>query len=246
MKYRVKFSKGEEMKFIGHLDVMRLFQRAIKRADLPIAYSKGFNPHQLLAFANPLSLGMTSGGEYGDFEMEEEVEPKEIAEKLQKQMPEGICILDVVLLPKKTPKAMASVEAAGYRAILDKRVTPEMGERFLSSFLDQKEILMMKKTKHHLKETDIRPDILEMKQTVQENQVEIHMVLSAGSNQSVKAELVLQSFYEWMGLDFDRFQISFERSDLFRIRNEGQKRIPLNQELEEFEEEKDEKRNEVV
>lgn len=246
MKYRVKFSKGEEMKFIGHLDVMRLFQRAIKRADLPIAYSKGFNPHQLLAFANPLSLGMTSGGEYGDFEMEKEVEPKEIAEKLQRQMPEGICILDVVLLPKKTPKAMASVEAAGYRAILDRRVTPEMGERFLSSFLDQKEILMMKKTKHHLKETDIRPDILEMKQEIRENQVEIHMILSAGSNRSVKAELVLQSFYEWMGLDFDRFQISFERSDLFRIRNEGQKRIPLNQELEEFEEEKDEKRNEVV
>ncbi|MGL4790895.1 MAG: TIGR03936 family radical SAM-associated protein, partial [Anaerotignaceae bacterium] len=65
MTYRFKFTKGPQVKFIGHLDVMQTFQRTIKRANLPIAYSQGFNPHQLLSFASPLSLGYTSEGEYG-------------------------------------------------------------------------------------------------------------------------------------------------------------------------------------
>ena len=54
--YRIKFEKGDDVKFISHLDVMRYFQRAIKRAELPIGYSQGFNPHQLMSFASPLTL----------------------------------------------------------------------------------------------------------------------------------------------------------------------------------------------
>ena len=82
--YRVKFTKGEEVKFIGHLDIMRLFQRAIKRAKLPVAYSQGFNPHQLLSFASPLTLGATSEGEYGDIEMAEKIEPYIVMQELNK------------------------------------------------------------------------------------------------------------------------------------------------------------------
>ena len=71
--YRIKFTKGEEVKYIGHLDVMRIFQRAIKRADLPIAYSQGFNPHQLLSFANPLTLGTQVVGSTEIFSLELEL-----------------------------------------------------------------------------------------------------------------------------------------------------------------------------
>ena len=81
-KYRIKYSKGPELRFVSHLDLMRLFQRAVRRAGLPIGYSHGFNPHQLMSFGNPLSLGMTSIGEYCDFEFETPVEPREIAERL--------------------------------------------------------------------------------------------------------------------------------------------------------------------
>ena len=69
-KYRIKYTKGPELRFVSHLDLMRLFQRAVRRAGLPIGYSHGFNPHQLMSFGNPLSLGMTSTGEYCDFEFE--------------------------------------------------------------------------------------------------------------------------------------------------------------------------------
>ena len=64
MKVRIRFAKYGALKFIGHLDVMRYFQKAIRRADLPIAYSEGFSPHQIMSFAAPLSVGHTSEGEY--------------------------------------------------------------------------------------------------------------------------------------------------------------------------------------
>ena len=69
MKVRIKFSKNGPLKFIGHLDVMRYFQKAIRRSSIPIAYSEGFNPHQIMSFASPLSVGHTSQGEYMDIEV---------------------------------------------------------------------------------------------------------------------------------------------------------------------------------
>ena len=73
MKYRIKFTKVGKVRFVGHLDLLKLFQRAIKRAGIPVAYSNGFNPHQLIGFAIPLPLGMASVGEYVDVELKEEV-----------------------------------------------------------------------------------------------------------------------------------------------------------------------------
>ena len=69
MKLRIKFSKHGVMKFIGHLDVMRYFQKAMRRADIDIAYSTGFSPHQIMSFAQPLGVGVESNGEYMDVEL---------------------------------------------------------------------------------------------------------------------------------------------------------------------------------
>ena len=96
--YRFKFSKGEGVKFIGHLDVLKAFQRALKRADLPIAYSQGFNPHQLISFASPLSLGYTSEGEYGDFKLTEFVKSEIVMEKLNNALPNDMKAEKIILL----------------------------------------------------------------------------------------------------------------------------------------------------
>ena len=66
MKIRVKFTKEGDLKFIGHLDVMRFFQKVLRRAEVVICYSAGFSPHQIMSFSAPLSLGLTSEGEYMD------------------------------------------------------------------------------------------------------------------------------------------------------------------------------------
>ena len=69
MKARIKFRKNGVMKFIGHLDIMRYFQKAIRRAEIPIAFTSGYSPHMIMSFANPLGVGLTSDGEYFDIEL---------------------------------------------------------------------------------------------------------------------------------------------------------------------------------
>ncbi len=217
--YRVKFTKGEEVKYIGHLDVMRIFQRAIKRAELPIAYSQGFNPHQLLSFASPLTLGTTSCGEYGDFEFREKVDTEDIKNRFNAVLPFGVKVVDVVLLKNGTEKAMASIAAATYEAVLDDRVTPKMIEENLSGYLAQNEIMVMKKTKNNFKETNIREDIFEIKNISDENTPKLFMFLAAGSKRNLKPENVVDGFYKYIGLEFNKFDIRYKRVEMFREEN---------------------------
>lgn len=71
MIFRIRFAKYGVLKFIGHLDVMRYFQKVIRRSELPVRYSQGFNPHQLMSFAQPLGVGITSDGEYMEVEFDD-------------------------------------------------------------------------------------------------------------------------------------------------------------------------------
>lgn len=101
MKVRIKFSKYGPVRFLGHLDVMRYFQKALRRADIDVAYSGGFSPHQIMSFAAPLSVGHTSSGEYFDIEIHTFTSEKELQDQLQDVMVEGFDILEVQLLPEK-------------------------------------------------------------------------------------------------------------------------------------------------
>ena len=86
MKVRIKFAKTGHMKFVGHLDTMRYFQKAIRRAELPVAFSGGYSPHMIMSFAAPLGVGTTSLGEYFDMELTDTVPTKEIEERLNAVM----------------------------------------------------------------------------------------------------------------------------------------------------------------
>ena len=107
MKIRTKFRKYGNMKFIGHLDVMRYFQKAIRRADIPICYSGGFSPHQVMSFAAPLGVGITSNGEYVDIEVTESKNSAEMLKHLNEQMAEGFEVTDYRLLPDDAANAMS-------------------------------------------------------------------------------------------------------------------------------------------
>ena len=85
MKVRIKFAKTGHMKFVGHLDTMRYFQKAIRRAELPVAFSGGYSPHMIMSFAAPLGVGTTSLGEYFDMELTETVPTKEIENRLDRK-----------------------------------------------------------------------------------------------------------------------------------------------------------------
>ena len=99
MKLRIKFSKHGVLRFIGHLDVMRYFQKAIRRAGIDIAYTTGFSPHQIMSFAAPLGVGLESNGEYMDIEVNTLTSSRELTDALNAQMVDGIRVLEVRLLP---------------------------------------------------------------------------------------------------------------------------------------------------
>lgn len=120
-KYRAEITKGEEIRYISHLDYAGVMERAIRRAKLPAAYSEGFNPHLKLAFASALSLGVISDAEYMDFELTKKLCQPEVFEKLSKALPKGVRLLRLKPVPepkpckgKKHKALMAEVEEAEY------------------------------------------------------------------------------------------------------------------------------------
>jgi len=94
MKARIKFSKVGSMRFIGHLDLMRFFQKAFRRAKIAISYSQGYSPHQLMSFASPLGIGLSSDAEYLDIVLDDTQDVQGIVEQINEAMNDEICVKD--------------------------------------------------------------------------------------------------------------------------------------------------------
>ena len=121
MKLRIKFKKYGPVRFIGHLDVMRFFQKAIRRAGIDVTYSTGFSPHQIMSFAAPLGVGLTSNGEYMDIQVNSLPALRDgltacqvLVEQLNDASVKGLDVVSARVLPETAGNAMASVAAASY------------------------------------------------------------------------------------------------------------------------------------
>lgn len=217
MKLRIKFSKHGALKFIGHLDVMRFFQKAIRRAELDIAYTGGFSPHQIMSFAAPLGVGLESNGEYMDIEVNYEIlniTAKEILDKLNQQMVEGISVLEVKVLPEQAGNAMASVAAATYSIAFREGYEPEFSiKEALEKFYNQEEITVTKKTKKSEITFDMKPYIFSLKPT--SDNLGIIMTVDASSSGNVKPSLVVSALYSYMEKNFDEFALLITREETF-------------------------------
>lgn len=163
MKIRIKFAKYGALKFIGHLDIMRFFQKAIRRAGIDIKYTEGFHPHPVMSFAAPLGVGLESVGEYMDIEVNSITSTKQMQDALNRVMVEGISILSVKRLPDSVKNAMASVTAAKYRILYKNGEFPiEDMEQKISAFYELDKILVEKTTKKNVLELDLKPGIYEL------------------------------------------------------------------------------------
>ena len=120
-RYKLTFAKRGYMIFTSHLDMQRLFKRAFKRAGIALAYSQGYNPHPLMSFAQPLSLGYYSESEILEFKTTENHSGKYIAEKLPEVMPEGLVILGCERMSDNEKTIASRCYAADYRILIDFR-----------------------------------------------------------------------------------------------------------------------------
>lgn len=213
MKYRIKFSKTGKIRFIGHLDLLKVFQRAIKRGEIPISYSKGFNPHQIIGFALPLPLGMTSESEYADIETDWEIPAEEIMKRLNNVMPEGIKIIAARKLSDSDKRCAAEVTAALYEIILDGNIA-DFSEIVKDMFLQEKfEIEKTGKRKTTLE--DIKPDIFSVKEIQNASATAFKTVISAGSRKNLKPELLVEYIYKYINRKYEPFKINYKRLELF-------------------------------
>ena len=168
LKIRVKFTKRDSMSYIGHLDVMRYFQKVIRRAGIPIAFSSGFSPHMIMSFASPLGLGVTSKGEYFDIEITEEIPSKEAVARMNATSVEGIEVLSFRRIPsEKKSSGMTILAGASYLVTFKETVCGVFREEsigdVIDSFLEQSQINILKETKRSKKIVDIKPFIYELK-----------------------------------------------------------------------------------
>lgn len=223
MKVRIKFSKEGPVRFIGHLDIMRYFQKAIRRAGIDIAYSTGFSPHQIMSFASPLSVGHESCGEYFDVELNSITDTEDIKMRLNRTMAEGIQILQAAVLDETEGNAMASVAAADYLiSFRDSVSLPDDWKEKLTAFYKKDKIPVIKKTKKGEREIDLKETIYQLE--IREDQV--YMLLDAGSGSNMKPGFVLETFCTAENISLPEYPFRVRRLETYKRTGEG-KLVPL-------------------
>lgn len=199
MKIRIKFAKYGTMKYIGHLDMMRFFQKAIRRAKIDVRYSEGFSPHQVMSFAAPLGVGIESTGEYMDIEVLSMSSTEDMKQALNSVMVEGVEILSVCVLPDNAQNAMASVAAASYRLQMKEGGFPiDDLDQKLWDFYAQKSIPYTKETKKSVVELDLKQGIYELEA---DDAGGIRMLVNASSSGNIKPAMVMDKFCQFTGVE---------------------------------------------
>jgi radical SAM-linked protein len=160
-RLRVTFSRGDDMKYVTHLDMMRFWERALRRAEIPVFYSEGFSPHPQIALASPLAVGVTSECELLDVFLERRITPRAFAEAIAAQLPPAVRVLDVREAGLTLPSLQAEVRAAEYEVDAP---APEGfdAETAVRRMLDADSIPWEHKREDDVKSYDLRPLVLEL------------------------------------------------------------------------------------
>lgn len=203
MIYRIKFEKREEVKYIGHLDTMRTFTRCIKRTELPIKFSSGFNPRVQLSFALPLAVGVTSECEFCDIELNGDVETDFVISELSKTMPSGFKVLTCEKF-EKVKSLMSLVKEAVYEINLDVN-TDEIEAKVegLKNLFSQDVLEITKEGKAGKEEQkDIKPMIIDfLVEEINYRAIRITVHCTAGSKDNLNPNYILQAVKSVLGED---------------------------------------------
>lgn len=210
MKYLIKFSKEGYIKYISHLDMIRLFKRAFKKSGLHLEHSQGFNPHPKMTFAQPLSLGYTSEGELLEIDTKADFKPSEIVKMLGDVMPEGITIVNCKRLNEKTKGVAGKITEAKYEiSILDNNISNEN----IDEFLKQDQIIAYKKQKKkkELKEVNIKPMIRDLQFNIDCDKIIMTTIIDCGSTSNLNPDLIIQALSSFLGYEIPAENVEIKR-----------------------------------
>jgi len=187
------FERKGALSYIGHLDLKAVFERALRRAELPLLYTQGFNPRPMLVFALPLGVGLDTEGDYFDVSMEVPVEPEEYIRRINEELPDGLRVLSAVSIDEPKNSLMSVVTCASYRI-----EAPGITDAVLKVF-GQESVETMKKSKGREIKVDIRP--LLIKPLTSSTPDVAEYMCYAGSQQNLRPDVLLKALCETQGYD---------------------------------------------
>ena len=188
-KYILRFEKEDSVKFVSHLDLIRVFDRAMRRAGLPMGYSQGFNPHPLMTFAHPLGVGIASECELLEMTLASEIPAETLKDELNKTLPQGFKILKAVLIEGKNN--FSTLGFADYAIKLEGEFPKENLENIFRGF---SELVVDKKTKSGIKKTDIKPFVIKFKE-IEKGMLNVRLKTGA---ENLKPDLLVTALQEYI------------------------------------------------
>lgn len=184
MWMRVRLAKTGRARFLSHLDLQRAVERILRRADLPIAFSQGFNPHPRVSFGSALATGTSSEGEFLDVELTRPVAPEEFVARTNAVAPAGLRVLEARRAPEGGASLAALLDAAEYRITLE-GVDPERLARAVEDFLAADEVVVTRTGKSGPRPVNIRPQVYHLEMT---GPGELRAVVQTGPRGNLKPE----------------------------------------------------------
>ena len=156
-RLRITFAKGEAIKYISHLDMMRTWERALRRAQVPLAYSEGFNPRPKISIAAPLPVGFTGRGEVMDIVLSRRTSPYNFVKRLKPHLPPGLEILSVEEVYLSPPSLQSQMRYAEYRVVVESEETLAQIEKRVEQVLSAQSLPRQRERKGRVTEYDLRP-----------------------------------------------------------------------------------------
>ncbi len=192
-KYIVKYGRDDRVKFISHLDFVRCFHRAVRRSSLNFEFSQGFNPHPVMTIAQPLPVCITSESEYMKVGLVTELSETEIQKELNSAMPPGFSVYKVKQIEGKEID-LTKINMAEYITEVECNEPCDA-----KSILEKTELVVPKKTKSGIKDSDIRPYIYQL-ETVdfKDNIMTLKMTVACGNNYNLKPETVVSAMEKYI------------------------------------------------
>jgi len=221
---RVKYCKNGPIKYISHLNLAQVFTRTLRRANIPVVISNGFNPRFRISFGPPLPLGISSTSEYLDIRLKEEIKVEELTERLNLVLPQGLKILQAKTIPSSADSLVKVIDRASYV------ITLKIKEKLLNSaaknqedelrklkqeieknnkrFLNLDEINVEKQTKNGVKRVDIKPSILDIKvHNFKSSILKLSLEIRIGQQGNLNPRYVAKAWISNFAISFDIIQI---------------------------------------
>ena len=195
---RIFFEKSDKIKYISHLDLNRAFQRALKRAKLPVWHTEGFNPHLYLVFSNPLSVGYIGEREILDIRLNEDIPLEEVRNKLCSVLPDGIIIKEIIYPKNK----IQEIKYSSFSAKFSYDVSPEK----ILSVLDSDELITEKKSKKGITNVNIKDLIKKYEIKNEGDEFIIDLIVDSSVNSSLNPRLIFGVINKELGINIDNIR----------------------------------------